>query len=48
MEKDVVELLCKKYGKSECTIRVMLEKAEEIGYNKESYDILLKEFYDKN
>ena len=47
MEKYVVKKMCIKYGKNSKLITKMLENALELGYNKEGFKTLLKDFYEK-
>lgn len=47
MEKYVVKKLCIKYDKNSKLITKMLENALALGYNKEEFETLLKDFYEK-
>lgn len=45
--KYAVKKMCIKYGKNSKLITKMLENALELGYNKEEFKTLLKDFYEK-
>lgn len=47
MEKEIVEIICKKYGKREIVVKVMLAKAKKLGYNKKDILKMIEEFYEK-
>lgn len=46
MEKEIVELICKKYGKREKVVKIILAKAQELGYNKKDSFKTINEFYE--
>ena len=47
MEKEIVEMMCKKYEKKEIVIQIMIAKAKELGYNKKDSFKVIDEFYKK-
>lgn len=48
MKKEIIENLCRKYGKSKKVILLMLANAKIIGYNENDFKKLLAEFYNKH